>query len=63
MAPRIHVIERLKNFKKIEGRIHESGLWDVSTQKADALVGGDIYSDLQMSEAALCRERGHPCPP
>jgi predicted phosphatase len=50
MAPRIHVIERLKNFKKIEGHIHESGLWDVPTQKADALVGGDIYFHIKQKE-------------
>jgi hypothetical protein len=43
MTPRIHVIERLRNFDHIGGGIHDSGLWDVSIQTADALVGGDIY--------------------
>jgi len=43
MTRKIHLIERLKNFEKIEGRIFDSGLWDVSPRTAESLVGGDIY--------------------
>lgn len=43
MTRKIYLIERLRNFKKIEGGVHESGLWDVATHTAQSLVGGDIY--------------------
>ncbi len=52
MAHRIHLIERLRNFQRIEGNIYESGLWDVQPKRADELVGGDIYFHLKQKEPA-----------
>ena len=43
MTRKIYLIERLGHIQKIEGRICESGRWDISSQTAQALVGGDIY--------------------
>src|SRR5437764_409470 len=50
MPRKIHLIERLGNFKKLDGRIHESGLWDVSPQTSETLVGGDIYFHKKQKE-------------
>lgn len=50
MTKKIHLIERLKNFEKIEGRIFESGLWDVSPRTAESLVDGDIYFHEKQKE-------------
>ena|SRR5438067_2644576 len=50
MTRKIHLIERLGHIKKIEGRIHESGFWDVSSQTAQELVGGDIYFHKKQKE-------------
>jgi hypothetical protein len=38
------------HIQKIEGQIHESGLWDVSVNTAEALVGGDIYFHEKQKE-------------
>jgi hypothetical protein len=43
MTRKIHLIEKMGHFQKVGARIHESGLWDVSIQTAQSLVGGDIY--------------------
>jgi hypothetical protein len=50
MPRRIHVIERLKNFSRVEGDVFESGLWDVSLTRAEELVGGDIYFHQKQKE-------------
>ncbi|MET0645373.1 MAG: hypothetical protein ABW208_02060 [Pyrinomonadaceae bacterium] len=43
MPRRIHLIERVGHFKKLEGNVIESWCWKVSPQTAESLVGGDIY--------------------
>lgn len=53
MSRRIHLIERLGKIRKIEGRLHESGLWDVTPQTADELVGGDIYFHKKQKELSF----------
>ncbi len=50
MTRKIHLIERLGHFQKLDGRIHESGLWDVSSYTAESLVGGDIYFHKKQKE-------------
>ncbi len=40
---KIHLIERLHNFKKVNGQIWESGWWDISPSTATILKGGEIY--------------------
>lgn len=50
MTRKIHLIERMGHIQKIEGRINESGLWDVSAQTAQSLVGGDIYFHKKQKE-------------
>ena len=50
MPSGIHFIEKLGMFKKLEGNILESGLWDVPLQTAEALVGGDIYFHKKQKE-------------
>lgn len=52
MPRRIHFIERLKNFEKIEGDIWESGLWAVSPATAESLVGADIYFHRKKKETS-----------
>ena len=50
MPGRIHLIERVTHFKRIEDSIFESWCWDVTPQKAQALVGGDIYFHKKQKE-------------
>ncbi|HEU4598060.1 MAG TPA: hypothetical protein VFS10_23230 [Pyrinomonadaceae bacterium] len=50
MNRKIHLIERMGHIQKIEGRTHESGLWDVSPHTAQSLVGGDIYFHKKQKE-------------
>ena len=50
MTRKIHLIERMGHIQKIEGQIHESGLWDVSPHTAQTLVGGDIYFHKKQKE-------------
>ena len=50
MTRKIYLIERLGHFQKIDGRIHESGLWDVAPYTAESLVGGDIYFHKRQKE-------------
>src|SRR5436305_10858349 len=53
MSPRIHFIERLGYIKPIEDNIYESGLWNVSLQTAQALVGGDIYFHRKQKDTSF----------
>lgn len=48
--PRIHLIERVQHFVKIEDNVFESWCWDVTAQTAQALVGGDIYFHERQKE-------------
>lgn len=48
--PKIHLIERLKNFEKVEDNVYDSGLWDVAPRVAEQLVGGDIYFHQKQKE-------------
>ena len=50
MPGRIHLIERVQHFKRIEDNVFESWCWDVTPQKAQALVGGDIYFHKKQKE-------------
>ena len=50
MARKIHLIERMGHIQKIEGQIHESGLWDVSPQTAQTLIGGYIHFHEKQKE-------------
>lgn len=50
MARRIHFIEKLGHFKKLEGNIHESWCWDLTPQTAESLVGGDVYFHKRQKE-------------
>jgi hypothetical protein len=50
MPGRIHLIERVTHFIRIEGNVFESWCWDVTPQKAEALVGGDIYFHKKQKE-------------
>ena len=52
MTRKIHLIERMGHIQKIEGRICESGLWDVSPSMAQSLIGGDIYFHKKQKEAS-----------
>src|SRR6266853_4691835 len=52
MTRKIHLIERMGHIQKIEGRIHESGLWDITPQTAQSLVGGDIYFHKKQKEVS-----------
>ena len=50
MPRRIHLIERVSSFKKIEGNVLESWCWDVTPKTAQALVGGGIYFHKKQKE-------------
>ena len=47
---RIHLIERVQHFERVEGDVFESWCWDVTPQTAQALVGGDIYFHYRQKE-------------
>jgi hypothetical protein len=53
MPRRIHLIEKLNLIQRIEGNIHESGYWEVSSQIAHDLVGGDIYFHRKQKEPSF----------
>ncbi len=53
MARKIHLIEKLSNFKKIDGNVLESGYWDLSPYTAQELVGGDIYFHKKQKEPSF----------
>ena len=53
MSKRIHCIEKLGLFQRIEGNIYDSGYWDVSLLRAEALVGGDIYFHKKQKEPSF----------
>lgn len=50
MPERIHLIERESNFSKLEGNRCKSCCWAITSQKADALVGKDIYFHKKQKE-------------
>src|ERR1700760_756963 len=52
LMPRIHLIERVKHFVKIEDNLFESWCWDVAPQTAQALIGGDIYFHEKQKESS-----------
>jgi hypothetical protein len=37
----------------LEGRVHESGLWDMPESRAQELVGGDIYFHKKQKEPSF----------
>jgi hypothetical protein len=53
MPRRIHLIERVNRIEKLEGSLHESGLWDVPPRTAEELVGGDIYFHKKQKEPSF----------
>src|SRR5687768_9730960 len=53
MTRKIHLIEKLGLFQKVDGNIYESGNWDISTQRADELIGGDIYFHKKQKETSF----------
>ncbi len=53
MPRKIHLIERMGHIQKTEGRIHESGFWDVSPTTAQALIGGYIYFHKKQKEPSF----------
>jgi hypothetical protein len=53
MLRRIHLIENKGYIKPLDGRVHKSGFWDVTPQKAHALVGGDIYFHKRQKELSF----------
>jgi hypothetical protein len=53
MTRKIHLIEKLGLFQRVDGNIYESGNWDISTQKADELIGGDIYFHKKQKETSF----------
>jgi len=50
MPRKIHLIERVTHFIRIEGNVFESWCWDITPQTAQALVGGDIYFHKKQKE-------------
>jgi hypothetical protein len=50
MPQRIHLIERLGSFKRVEGNVFESWCWNVTPEVAETLVGGDIYFHKKQKE-------------
>jgi hypothetical protein len=50
---KIHLIEKRGLFQRIDGNIYESGYWDISTQTADELIGGDIHFHKKQKEPSL----------
>jgi hypothetical protein len=53
MPAKVHLIEKNGRFKKIAGQAHESGFWTVTPQKADSLIGGDIYFHKKQTEPSF----------
>jgi len=53
-TPRIHFVERLRNFTRIHGTKdeYESGFWVVAPETADKLIGGDIYFHEAQGQAS-----------
>ncbi len=39
----IHLVEHVNNFVKLQDNLWESGWWKLDEQKAEKLVGGQIY--------------------
>lgn len=50
MPQKIHLIERLGSFKRVEGNVFESWCWNVTPEVAETLVGGDIYFHKKQKE-------------
>lgn len=50
---RIHLIEKLGLFQSVEDNIYESGYWDIPIQKADKLIGCDIYFHKKQKETSF----------
>jgi hypothetical protein len=50
MPQRIHLIERLGSFKRVEGNVFESWCWNVTPEVAETLVGCDIYFHKKQKE-------------
>jgi hypothetical protein len=50
---KIHLIEKLNNFKKLRDNIWESGGWKLNESKAKGLIGGKIYFHKERQEASF----------
>lgn len=53
MPERIHFIEKANLIRKVEGRVHESGYWDIKPETAAELVGKDIYFHKKQKEPSF----------
>jgi hypothetical protein len=50
---KIHLIEKMNNFKKLRDNIWESGGWKLNEGKAKELIGGKIYFHKERQEASF----------
>jgi hypothetical protein len=50
---KIHVIEKMNNFKKLRDNIWESSGWKLKESKAKELIGGKIFFHKERQEASF----------
>lgn len=50
---KIHLIEPLNHFVKLQDNIWESGSWKLDEEKAKALVGGEIFFHKKRMEPSF----------
>lgn len=53
MTRKIHLIENMGLMQRIDGNIFESGIWKITPQQADELIGGDIYFHKKQKETSF----------
>ena len=53
MPRKIHLIEKLALFERVEGNIYDSGNWNVTPHQAEELIGGDIYFHKKQKEPSF----------
>jgi hypothetical protein len=50
---KIHLVERLNNFTKLKDKVWECGWWKLNENKAQKLVGGEIYFHKSRQEPSF----------
>ena len=50
---KIHLVEKLNNFKMINNNIWESSGWKLNESKAKKLIGGEIYFHKERQEPSF----------